>query len=107
MKVIYYNVSGVIMEILQFLISFLVNEYGKDFLPVFNHLKENNFDIKSAIKNIDISVILPLLEKFINLKETKTRSYETQERDIVGLKPISNIADRDIVYTLNKYFYSN
>jgi hypothetical protein len=95
------------MEILQLLISFLVKEYGKDFAPLFDHLKENNFDIKSAIKNIDVSALLPLIEKFINLKDAKNRPFETQERDIQGLKPISNIADKDIVYTLNRYFYSN
>ena len=106
MKVIYYNVSGVIMEILQLLISFLAKEYGKDFEPIFNHLKENNFDIKSAIKNIDISALIPLLERFI-FNETKNRPCQTQERDIQGLKPITQIADKDIVYTLNKYFYSN
>lgn len=104
---IYYNVSGGIMEILQFLLSFLFKDASTPLKDVLTKLKDNNFDIIKTLQNIDLSAILPLIEKFMQFSENKNRSENFQERNIVGLNPIAQIADKDIVYSLNKYFYSN
>lgn len=95
------------MEILQFLLSFLSKGLGEDFSGLFNHLKNNDFNLKKVLQNIDLSVVLPLIEKFILNGQKNTRSENFQERNIAGLNPIAQIADKDIIYSLNKYFYSN
>ena len=105
MNFIYYNVSGVIMEILQFLLSFFMSEMGGGKLePVLKALKENNFDIKSLLKNLNPEIIAPIIKDFMS-KNEQNRPSGTHGRS-VGLSPVAGIADKDIVYTLNKYFYT-
>ena len=104
MKLIYYNVSGVIMEILQFFLSFLLNEYGESLKPIMKALKDNDFDLKRTFRNLDLSTFLPLIKNFLQNGANKTRPENFSERVEVGVSPISNLADKDIVYTLNKYF---
>ena len=92
------------MEILQNLLSFFLNEYnGGKFKPLFDLLKNNSFDIKKAISNLNLDAIAPLIQEFMQ----KNNPTQTQSvgRDY-GLNPIAKIADKDIVYTLNQYFYS-
>lgn len=103
MKLIYYNVSGVNMEILQFLLSFFLNEYGGKLSPIIELLKNNDFDIKKTLQNVNLETIAPLIKNFME-NGTKNRP-ENSERSVAGLNPIAKIADKDIVYTLNKYFY--
>lgn len=97
MKFIQYNVSGEIMEILQFLLSFLLKDFN-NLSPILSHLSENGFDLKSAISNLSLDKLAPILSSFFSQKESPTNN------NFVGLNPIANIADKEIVYTLNKYF---
>lgn len=94
------------MEILRFLISFFLKEYGGEkFAPLLNELSKNNFDLKSLLNNVNLESLAPLLSAFMK-NTTKNRPTESAERNY-SLAPIAGIADKDIVYTLNKYFYSN
>ena len=91
------------MEILQFIISFFIKEYGgENFLPIFNLLKDNGFDLKKSLKCAKPELFAPILQSFIS-KSAKTNP--THE-DCVGYKlnPINNIADKKIVLALNRYF---
>ncbi len=93
------------MEILRFLISFFLKEYGGEkFAPLMNELSKNNFDLKSFLKNINLESIAPIISALF--QNAKNRPTESAERNY-SLAPIAGIADKDIVYTLNKYFYSN
>ncbi len=92
------------MEILQNLLSFFLNEYnGGKFKPIFDLLKNNSFDIKKALGNLNLEAIAPLIQEF--MKNNNSRQTQSVCRDY-GLNPIAKIADKDIVYTLNQYFYS-
>lgn len=91
------------MEILQFLLSFFSKEYGGKLTPIIEMLKNNNFDIKKTLQNLNLDAIAPLIKDFMQ-NATKNRP-ENSERNNVGLSPIAKIADKDIVYTLNQYFY--
>ena len=104
MKIIYYIVSGVNMEILRFLLSFFAKEYGGDFKPLIDAFAQNDFDIKRVINNLDLEKLAPIIQSFIE-KGAKNRPTDVG-REAFGLAPIAGIADKDIVYTLNKYFYS-
>ena len=83
------------MDLLQLIVSFL-SERLKD-NPVFSSLSQN-VDLHNILSNMDFEKLLPLLGQIINSRPTLEREFET--------KPIINIADKDIVYSLNRYFYS-
>lgn len=90
------------MEILQSLLSFLLNEYGDgNFKPIFNLLKENSFDITKVLKNLKPETITPIIKEFLS-KNNKSPTQTVGQG--FGLNPIAKIADKEIVYTLNKFF---
>ena len=89
------------MEILQFISSlFSDDKIVKLFTPIIELLRQNSFDIKKALATIDPEMLKPIIQEFI--KNINNRPAPCAER-IDGLKPISNIADKDIIYTLNKH----
>lgn len=101
MKIIYYNVSEVMMEILQFLAQLFSNEQNSKVLtPILELLKQNNFDIKRVLSNLDPKVLAPIIKEF--MANMNNRPTDTVGRNN-GLSPISNIADKDIIFSLNKY----
>jgi hypothetical protein len=66
-------------------------------------LKDNSFDIKKVINSLNPEILEPIIKEFTNAKKTNpTETVGFGE----GLKPIAAFADKDVVYTLNKYFYS-
>lgn len=88
------------MEILQLLTSFLSNNQNlKVLAPIIEILRANNFDIKKALSSLTPEMIKPIIEQF-SLMQNSKQSFDGQ---VQGLTPISNIADKDIVYSLNKY----
>lgn len=91
------------MEILQFLLSFFMEEYGGGkFLPIFNALKENSFDLKKTLKNLTPETAAPFLKDVFS--GMKKESPSNGSCAGYGLTPISEVADIEIVKTLNKYF---
>ena len=93
------------MEILRFFLTFLLKEYGGELKPVIDAFSQNNFDLKKVLNNLDVEKLAPIIKSFFE-KGAKTRPTNVG-RDYYGLTPISGIADKDIIYTLNKYFYSD
>lgn len=91
------------MEIIKKILeNYLGNDAIGKILPLFNLFKENSFDIKSVIKNIKPEDIEPIVSLFSQIKNPSDNS-----EGLVGIAPISNIADKDIVFTLNKYLGNN
>lgn len=89
------------MEILQFLAQLLTNEQNSKLLaPIFELLKQNSFDIKKVLSNINPQVLAPIIKEFMS--NMNNRPTDTAGRNN-GLMPISNIADKDIIFSLNKY----
>lgn len=90
------------MEILQFLISFLSNPQNVDkFSGLLNAFSKGQLSIDSILKNIDLKTLLPLIKDlFINGQNKSPTDWVEQGE---GLSPIANVADKDIVFTLNKY----
>ena len=89
------------MEILQFLMTFFQNNQNlKLIAPIIEILRDNNFDIKKALSSLTPETIKPIVEQFsVAMNSAPNTFYEKSQ----GLTPISNIADKDIVYSLNKY----
>ncbi len=97
------------MEILQYLLSFFVKSLGgKALSPLLELLEKNSYNLGEALKHLTPEIIQPLAEVFmknINNKKSPTEN-SVGNSNVSGLNPIANIADKEIVYTLNKYFYS-
>ena len=92
------------MEILQFLLSsFLEQKNFKKFLPIFELLKENSFDIKTTVKNLNVQTVAPIIKEFINFNNNDNLHNEKDEK-YYGTSPIIDIADKNIIWTLNRHF---
>lgn len=90
------------MEILQKLISSLLNGENADgFSQILKLLSENNFDVKKVLSRINPQALIPLLLKFI--ESAKPNNANTVNTG-AGLSPIASIADKEIIYSLNRYF---
>ena len=102
MKIIHYNVSGKVMEILQQFLSFILKEIGlTNLAPLFNGLKNGNFNLQNFLSNLKLENIMPIINTFMNMQNKNP----TETVGIYhGVKPIENIADKEIVLTLNNYF---
>ena len=89
------------MEILQFLTQFLANEQNsKILMPIFELLKQNSFDLRKVLSNLNPQVLAPIIKEFMaNMNNRPTDNVGRNN----GLVPISNIADKDIIFSLNKY----
>ena len=89
------------MEILQLLINFLTGGAGEKYKGILDLFIKDSFDIKKVLKDITPDKIAPIIKDFLSKKNSPTAPVG----ESVGLNPIANIADKNIVYTLNKYFY--
>lgn len=90
------------MEILQFLLSFFSDQNNFDkFSGLINAFKENSFDLNSVLKNIDLKSVLPIIKELLFGMQNKSPTDLVGQGE--GLTPIANIADKDIVFVLNKY----
>ena len=89
------------MEILQFLTSFFQNNQNlKLIAPIIEILRNNDFDIKRALSSLTPEMIKPIIEQFSAVMNSAPQNFNQTSQ---GLTPISNIADKDIVYSLNRY----
>ena len=94
------------MEILQILLSFFASEYGNGALkPVVDLLKENSFDIKRTLKSVNPQTLISIFKEFMIELNKKNPPAQTGG-DFNALSPIANVADKQIVYSLNKYLCS-
>ena len=89
------------MDLLQILTSFIQNGGLEKFAPLIQSFLGGNFDLSKILSNLNLSSIAPIISQFMQKNNGTTATVEP-----LGLKPIMNIADQQIVYTLNQYFYS-
>ena len=88
------------MEIPDILKNFLSKNNLSALIPVIQLLGENSFDIKKAISSITPETLMNLSGEFLKNNTPENASFKTEKN---GVSPIANIADKDIVYTLNRY----
>ena len=93
------------MDLLQFLLSFILKEFGgEQLLPIVSALKDSGFDLKTLLSHLTPDMVAPFIENIITNKNQPCNQNSSVQG--YGLSAIADIADKDIVYTLNKYFYS-
>ena len=89
------------MDVLQYILQlFSGNETLKKFAPVLELALNNGFDFKKMLQNLDVNAILPLLSAFFT-PPAQTASAEVSAEQ--PLAAISSVADKDIIYCLNRY----
>ncbi len=87
------------MQFLNTILSLLLNEENKEKLaPIIDVVLKNGFDLPSILKNIDVSTLMPLLQSLF--EEKQPSKPHTQANP---LSPISDVADKEIIFALNKY----
>lgn len=92
------------MEILRFLLSFFLKEYGGEKIePVLSLLKENSFDIKKTLENLSPEKIAPIIKSVFSAS-AQNKSPENSSGDKNGLKPIESFCDKEVAERLNAYF---
>lgn len=91
------------MEILQFLLSFFLKEFGGEkWKPLFALLKENDFSLKGLLSNLSPQTIAPIIQAFMGGFERKESPEERTSAE--RLNPITSFADYEILKCLNNYF---
>ena len=91
------------MEILQILSSLLGQNNNEQLFSTLVKLLTSNFpELKNLLENLNLQALLPILS---NLFSQKEKSPTVSVEQGVGLNPIVNIADKEIVYTLGRYFH--
>ena len=93
------------MEILQFLFSlFKDNTLIKNLLPIFELLRANNFDLKKTLSMLNPEQLQPIIKELSNFFQSKSPTQSVGLDN--ALSPILDLADKDIVFALNKTLYS-
>ncbi len=96
------------MQILELLLSFFLNNPKlKGFAPLIELLSKNSFDVGKTLKNLNLDAIAPVIKAFMeNAQQSgqKETPADFSVGESFGLNPIANLADKQIVYNLNKYF---
>lgn len=87
------------MEILQLLTNLLSGEELGKFQPFFELLKSSDFNLSKILQNLTPEHLQPVINAFASQTKSRTESV----RQYSGLSPISKIADKEVVYSLNKY----
>ena len=91
------------MEILQFLISYLLeNSNNQRFLPIIELLKQNSFDVKKTVRNLNVQTVAPIIRSFLDI--TNNSNTQQKESEFCGTKPIVDFADQKIILSLNSFF---
>lgn len=91
------------MNLLQILTSFLSNsENSKALINLLADLLNGNFNLENFLKNINIEKVFNILSPLL---QTNGANDKSQNQNVgLALKPITPFADKDVVYSLNKYF---
>ena len=92
------------MDLLQILASFLLDgKNSQAFMPIYKLFEQNSFDVRKVLSSLTPQTLAPLVKDFLSSIK-KNAPTENSVGSNYHLEPIANIADKDIVYTLNRYF---
>ncbi len=91
------------MNLLQILNYFFKDKQtSKLILELISNIFGNNFNMGALLNNLNLDKLFEVIENFS--KKEKSPLDNTQKQFL--LSPISDFADKEIIYSLNKYFQS-
>jgi hypothetical protein len=92
------------MNLLQFLTSLFSNPESRNkIFQLLGNILNGNFNLAEILSNLNIEKALSLIAPLFQSNNTTSQN----KNDCFSLSPIENFANKDIVYSLNKYFESN
>lgn len=89
------------MELLQYILNSVMPGKAEQFAPLLSYAVQNNFNVKSMLENLDVSALAPLVSRFFSSPAENPRQDAPAAAS--PLEPIASVADKDIVYCLNRY----
>lgn len=103
------------MEILQNILTFLLGAQDNPaFERIYKTFERNGFDLVATLKSMDFTTLIQTIIQVVSSINSAQNKNPTEQSvgcnsgyDYgcnYGLNPIACVADKDIVYTLNKYF---
>ena len=90
------------MESLQYILNLLFPEKAKELGALLQYAAKNRFDLNEMLKNLDLAALAPLLGGLFGGAETPAR-HAAEKTAVSPLEPVAAVADRDIVFCLNRY----
>lgn len=93
------------MDIMNMLKNLVLGANAQEFAPVINLLRENSFDIKRTLNALSPETLAPIL-KTLFLNTAGSGKEQNGFPENVGVAAIANVADKEIVYSLNRYLSS-
>lgn len=75
-------------------------------LPVLNVLRENSFDIKKVLQNLTPESVMQVFQSFMSQNSDVGKAEQEFTGYPAGVSAIANVADKEIVYVLNRYLSS-
>ncbi|PWM70153.1 MAG: hypothetical protein DBX59_11470 [Bacillota bacterium] len=97
------------MELLQTILNMILpNGRAQQLEPLLQYAMQNNFSLPDMLKNIDITALAPLLGGLFSSGANAQPSAPAAEplHSASPLAPVAAVADKDIVYCLNRYLSS-
>lgn len=93
------------MESLQYILNLLFPEKAKELGALLQYAAKNRFDLNEMLKNLDLVSLAPLLGGLFSSPAAEhARTGENESAQSASpLTPIAAVADKDIVYCLNRY----
>ena len=95
--------SGGYMDISDIIKNLLSNFNADKLLPIINLLRENSFDLKKVAQSLTPEMIIPIVQSFQSAQSKASGSGENFSAQKNGVAAIANVADKEIVYCLNRY----
>lgn len=88
------------MDIVEVLKNLIPNINAGGLVPIINLLRENSFDLKKTVQTLTPEKLAPIIESF---SENAAKSAANTNTHANGLSPIADVADKEIIYNLNRY----
>ena len=91
------------MDITEIIKNLFSGTNAETVLPIINLLRENAFDLKKVVQNLTPEKIIPVVQAFASAKSATEDTAAPFGAEKGGALTIANVADKEIVYCLNRY----
>ena len=88
------------MDMITSLMQILGGEKSQAFAEILETLSKNSFDIKKTLQTVTPEDLARILQ---SLSEKNENKKAASVQTTYGLSPIADIADKEIIYALNRY----
>ncbi|MBQ9485538.1 MAG: hypothetical protein IJU83_01740 [Clostridia bacterium] len=95
------------MEIVDILKNFLSSEQSETLIPIINALRQNSFNLKKTFQSLTPEMLAPLARAIAQSGFNSAGKTAPARDKSQGATAVANVADKEIVYALNRYVSAN